>query len=254
MVVEKRGRKASTSMDEGTTLRMAKQALDAGDKTTARNLILQVIRQNPRNETAWLWLSALVGDPQKERDSLEQVLKINPSNATARKHLDRLDHRLTQSVPHTPPPFPEAVAVPREEERDKSVPPVQRRKPGLRLSRGIIGLAIIAAMLACICVIAVLIRVPVATPEPTPTFPPTWTPLPTADVGNEWGAWEVCENFVKDELVAPRTAKFLVPERAQIDSETDTWLIVGEFDSQNRMGAMIRATYICQVTYLGGNQ
>jgi uncharacterized protein DUF6232 len=88
-------------MDEGRTLRLAKQALQAGDKRAGIDLILQVIRQNPHNETAWLWLSALEDDPQKERDCLARVLEIDPDNESARQHLAALG---AQSA--SPPPIP----------------------------------------------------------------------------------------------------------------------------------------------------
>jgi hypothetical protein len=118
-------------MDEGITLRMAKQALDAGDNTTARNLVLQVIRQNPQNETAWLWLSALVNDPKKERDCLQKVLEINPMNDIARQHFERLTVKVQpapipqpQPMPAAPRPVAQPSAVVQAAPQPSSVMPV----------------------------------------------------------------------------------------------------------------------------------
>ena len=77
-------------MSEAELLQRAKNAVKAGDKGTAQRFLLQVIKQNPRSGTAWLWLSAIVDDPIRERDCLEQVLRINPNSEVAKRHLDRL--------------------------------------------------------------------------------------------------------------------------------------------------------------------
>lgn len=66
-------------MDEAETLNLAKEAIRGGNKQTARQLLVDLLHAHPRNETAWLWLSAVVDDPAKERECLERVLKINPS-------------------------------------------------------------------------------------------------------------------------------------------------------------------------------
>lgn len=38
-------------------------------------------------------------------------------------------------------------------------------------------------------------------------------------------------------------------EEEQVDA--DTWKVWGYFDSQNRLGALLRADYVCVVTYRG---
>ncbi|MBN1580129.1 MAG: hypothetical protein JXA89_05460 [Anaerolineae bacterium] len=75
-------------MDE--KLELARKAIQQGDKVAARQLLLQVIRTDAKNETAWLWLSAIVDDLERERECLERVLKINPHNEVAQRHLRRL--------------------------------------------------------------------------------------------------------------------------------------------------------------------
>jgi len=89
-----------------------------------------------------------------------------------------------------------------------------------------------------------------ATPGPTSTLAPTATP--TRDVGDKWGAIAVCKKFVRDNLVAPSTAKFASPDRTfQIDAEADTWRVLGDVDAQNKFGAMLRLKYLCDVSYQG---
>lgn len=48
---------------------------------------MRVVKMDQRNERAWMWLSAVVDDPEQQRTCLEYVLKINPENARARKGL-----------------------------------------------------------------------------------------------------------------------------------------------------------------------
>ena len=41
-------------MDEEMTLRMAREAIYEGDTDAGQRLLLQILRENPRSETAWL--------------------------------------------------------------------------------------------------------------------------------------------------------------------------------------------------------
>jgi hypothetical protein len=77
------------------TLQRARESIQQGDKTTAQQLLLQVIKADPCHETAWLWLSAIVDDQARKRECLERVMAINPLNEVARSRLQRLD-RLQQ--------------------------------------------------------------------------------------------------------------------------------------------------------------
>lgn len=61
----------------------------SGDKQNGQRLLVEVLKQDPGNETAWLWMSSLVtGD--KRRMCLERVLSINPNNALAKTELEKL--------------------------------------------------------------------------------------------------------------------------------------------------------------------
>lgn len=90
--------------DEKQLLQQAQTAIRSGNKTEGRRLLLQVIRQYPKSETAWLWLSAIVDDPTKEQDCLRRVLVINPRNEIAQRHLAK------QNEPAKP--LPQATAAP----------------------------------------------------------------------------------------------------------------------------------------------
>ena len=72
------------------TLQTAIAAVHSGDKETAQRLLAQVIRDDPQNATAWLWMSSVTDSDEDRRHCLEQVLTINPHNETAQRGLEAL--------------------------------------------------------------------------------------------------------------------------------------------------------------------
>jgi len=77
-------------MDTSELLRQAIQAARNGRELTARDLFLDVVRMDPDNEVAWMWLSGLL-DPLADRImACERVLAINPGNQKIRSYLDEL--------------------------------------------------------------------------------------------------------------------------------------------------------------------
>jgi hypothetical protein len=88
------------------TLQRAIAAIRSGDKETGQRLLAKVIRNDPRNETAWLWMSSVIDSDEHRCYCLERVLAISPSNEIARQGLAKLSlsmsrPRGTQSVPAT---------------------------------------------------------------------------------------------------------------------------------------------------------
>ncbi len=65
-------------------------AARSGRSTQAQHLLQQVVKTDPGNEMAWLWLSGLVATSRQKRACLEQVLRANPENVYARAGLVRL--------------------------------------------------------------------------------------------------------------------------------------------------------------------
>jgi hypothetical protein len=91
-------------------LQEAIQAIKRGDKDQARRLLKHVVREEPKNEQAWLWLSAVLTSPQQQRDCLQRVLQINPANQQAVRGLELLE-AAAAPTPAPAPPEP-ARAVP----------------------------------------------------------------------------------------------------------------------------------------------
>ena len=66
-------------MREDTLLQQAMSAMRAGHELTAPDIFLEVIEINPRNETAWMWLTGLLDDLNDCIYACQQVLQINPA-------------------------------------------------------------------------------------------------------------------------------------------------------------------------------
>ena len=83
------------------TQALLQQAVDAirrGDKVTGQRLLAQVLRADPRGETAWLWMSQIVETDAQRLDCMRRILAINPNNATARRGVELLEARMSADV------------------------------------------------------------------------------------------------------------------------------------------------------------
>ncbi len=76
------------------------QYFGSGNKSGALQIFLEVLKREPNNEIAWLWLAACVDKPEQKRDCFHKVLAINPNNLNAQKALAELE---LQAIPDTRP-------------------------------------------------------------------------------------------------------------------------------------------------------
>ena len=104
-------------------LQQAIAAAKAGNRAAARDLLLQIVGDDERNEQAWLWLSGVVDDPAEQRIALENVLDINPRNTSALKGMAWLDARLPRPQP-APVVAPAPSAPPTPEPPARALPPI----------------------------------------------------------------------------------------------------------------------------------
>jgi hypothetical protein len=65
-------------------------------------------------------------------------------------------------------------------------------------------------------------------------------------------AKSMCETFVKKKLKAPATAKFSEESAAKVSLTEYT--AAGSVDSQNSLGALLRSTFACDMTYDAAKQ
>ncbi|NJL32631.1 MAG: hypothetical protein HC893_00675 [Chloroflexaceae bacterium] len=59
-------------------IRQGVEALKAGDKATARRILLDVTNRAPAYQDAWLWLSDTTNSPVEQRGYIEQAISIDP--------------------------------------------------------------------------------------------------------------------------------------------------------------------------------
>jgi tetratricopeptide (TPR) repeat protein len=74
-------------------LQQAIQAARAGQKSEARDLLLELVDIDPHNEMAWMWLSGLVDSLEDRIIACENVLTINPGNEKVRTYLASLQRQ-----------------------------------------------------------------------------------------------------------------------------------------------------------------
>jgi tetratricopeptide (TPR) repeat protein len=80
-------------MSSSEVLQKAIQLARAGQKAEARDFLLQVVEDDPHNETAWMWLAGLVDTLEDRIIACENVLTINPANEKVRSYLARLQRQ-----------------------------------------------------------------------------------------------------------------------------------------------------------------
>src|SRR5512142_1847427 len=78
-------------------LQSAVQAARAGRRAEARDLLIELVEIDPRNEMAWIWLSGLVDSLEDQIIACENVLTINPANAKIRTYLAQLQKQSLSS-------------------------------------------------------------------------------------------------------------------------------------------------------------
>jgi ferric-dicitrate binding protein FerR (iron transport regulator) len=90
--------------------------IKAGEIENARPLLIEVLKQNPADENAWLWMTKCVTETEQKRYCFERVLKINPQNQYAireLRHLTRPVSPPTQPKTSQPEPVQPVQPVPK---------------------------------------------------------------------------------------------------------------------------------------------
>lgn len=80
-------------MSAAELLRRGVDAAHAGQKAEAREIFMQVVELDPRNEMAWMWLSGLMDDLEDRIVACENVLTINPENHKTQLYMEDLKRR-----------------------------------------------------------------------------------------------------------------------------------------------------------------
>ena len=76
-------------------LKQAIQLIKSGEKEAGKNLLIRLVKNDPKNENAWLWLSSVTNGEQRIY-CLKKVLEINPQNEKTQAYLKQLT---SQEIP-----------------------------------------------------------------------------------------------------------------------------------------------------------
>jgi len=116
-------------MSSADQLRQAVALARAGRKVEARDILLDLVDEDPHNEMAWIWLSGLVDTLDDKIIACENILTINPTNDRVRAYLSQLleeQNQLIRLEAATQVVAPQADPVvdipPRSADTDPSVP------------------------------------------------------------------------------------------------------------------------------------
>ena len=90
-------------------VRHGREALMAGERARARQLLLQATDYDRDNSDAWLWLTATTDDPAEQKKYLEWAVAADPGNTAARRGLGILTGQL--KVEDLTPPDQEPAPV-----------------------------------------------------------------------------------------------------------------------------------------------
>jgi hypothetical protein len=72
-------------------LQQAIQFIQAGKILPARDLLLEEVKENPGNLTAWLWALEVAATDKERRLILQKILSIDPDHQAALSYLKKLD-------------------------------------------------------------------------------------------------------------------------------------------------------------------
>lgn len=129
-------------MNTDNTEQLLQQAFSlakVGQRTEAKKILSQLVRDDPRNARAWYILSQVVEQPERQIFCLKKVLEIDPGNTKAVQRLQKLHD---EAFPDFAPPS--APEQPASSEQDENKP-VKESSPIRVLA--ILGILILGAFL-----------------------------------------------------------------------------------------------------------
>jgi len=75
------------------TLTRAINYIKSGNKVLGKQLLTTILKKDPQNVDAWLWMSAVVDTDDLRRECLQEVLKYDPNNQAAMRGLEKLPEK-----------------------------------------------------------------------------------------------------------------------------------------------------------------
>ena len=104
----------------------AGKALRARDRNRARHILGSIVRDNPQNGKAWMYLALTVDSPEQSLECLQRAVEINPANDRAREMISQLEARIQARTSQSPLVPPEAARESAEPIAESQDPPLEQ--------------------------------------------------------------------------------------------------------------------------------
>jgi len=88
----------------------AQELIRSGKKLEARNLLTQLLKADPRNVPAWLWLVETLDTDDMRLQALQQCVRLNPEHPAAQKALTLFEARITPKQESPEPAIEERLS------------------------------------------------------------------------------------------------------------------------------------------------
>jgi len=85
-------------------LKLAIDLAKSGNKTEAAKILTALLKEQPENEAAWLWLASCLKNNQQKLYCLHQALALNPENQTTQKAIQKIKDSQTKPAEETDQP------------------------------------------------------------------------------------------------------------------------------------------------------
>ncbi len=171
-------------MADDSMFQEAVNALRAGDKAKAKNLLTQLLKTDQNNPQYWIWLSAAVESTKERIYCLQTALQLDPGNATAKRGLVLMgalppDESVQPFSLNRPRLWEEKLGLAGERPKEKTTFKSLMTSPAGRLAGfGVIGIAVLALVVFGLIVPNTERLTPriffTAGPSPTYTLTPTF--------------------------------------------------------------------------------
>jgi tetratricopeptide (TPR) repeat protein len=171
----------STEQQDELVFQDAVDALRRGDRARAKELFTLLLKNDQKNSTYWVWMSASVDNTKERIYCLQTALKLDPENSTAKRGLLLLgalapDETVQPFPVNRPRAWEEKLLLANEKPKEKGLK-VLTRNPVVRL----LGLTVIGVSMCAVVVFGFILPrrnnvkpTLTNTPGPSPTF--TGTP------------------------------------------------------------------------------
>jgi len=171
-------------MADDAVFQEAVEALRAGNKTRARDMLTGLIKTDQSNATYWVWLSASMETTKERIYCLQTAFKLDPENVTAKRGLILLgalaaDETIQPFPLNRPRAWEERLLLAHEKPKPRGWAAV-KASPVLRLGLVILLAGGLIAGVVFGFIIPSSLRAQQRPPTRIPGTPQTFTPSPTA--------------------------------------------------------------------------